>query len=119
VIAKKFRSAVTDSGRDVVHDPDGKPGVSNLIEILHVATGEPIPEIESRYDGQGYGVFKQEVGEAVIAVLDPIRRRYEELRADEGKLRRLLAQGAEKAREASAPTLRSMHERMGFVPPGG
>src|SRR5918992_817419 len=79
-IAKKFRSAVTDSGRDVVYDPEAKPGVSNLIEILHVATGEPIPEIESRYDGQGYGAFKQEVGEAVIAVLDPIRRRYEGLR---------------------------------------
>ena len=116
VIAKKFRSAVTDSGRDVVHDPEGKPGVSNLIEILHVATGEAIADIEARYDGQGYGAFKQEVGEAVIAVLDPIRRRYEELRADAGELRRLLAQGAEKAREASAPTLSSMYERMGFVP---
>jgi tryptophanyl-tRNA synthetase len=119
VIAKKFRSAVTDSGRDVVYDPEQKPGVSNLIEILHVATGDPIPEIESRYDGQGYGAFKQEVGEAVIAVLEPIRMRYEELRADVGELRRLLAQGAEKAREASAPTLLSMYERMGFVPPAG
>jgi tryptophanyl-tRNA synthetase len=119
VIAKKFRSAVTDSGREVVYDPTEKPGVSNLIEILHVATGEPITEIESRYDGQGYGAFKQEVGEAVVAMLDPIRRRYEELRADEGELRRLLAQGAEKAREASAPTLRSMYEGMGFVQPGG
>jgi tryptophanyl-tRNA synthetase len=116
-IAKKFRSAVTDSGRDVVHDPDGKPGVSNLIEILHVATGEPITAIESRYDGQGYGTFKQDVGEAVIALLEPIRERYVELRADAGELRRMLAEGAEKAREESAPTLRTMYERMGFVTP--
>jgi tryptophanyl-tRNA synthetase len=116
-IVKKFRSAVTDSGRDVVHDPDGKPGVSNLIEIMHVATGEPITAIEARYDGQGYGAFKQDVGEAVIALLEPIRERYVELRADAGELRRMLAEGAEKAREESAPTLRTMYERMGFVTP--
>jgi tryptophanyl-tRNA synthetase len=115
-IAKKFRSAVTDSGRDVVYDPGEKPGISNLIEIMHVATGEPIDAIEARYDGQGYGAFKQDVGEAVIALLEPIRERYREMRADEGELRRLLARGAEKAREESAPTLRSMYERMGFVP---
>jgi tryptophanyl-tRNA synthetase len=116
-IAKKFRSAVTDSGRDVVHDPDGKPGVSNLIEIMHVATGEPIEAIESRYDSQGYGGFKQDVGHAVIALLEPIRERYVELRADAGELQRLLAKGAEKAREESAPTLAAMYERMGFVTP--
>jgi tryptophanyl-tRNA synthetase len=114
-IAKKFRSAVTDSGRDVVYDPEGKPGISNLIEIMHVATGEPIDAIEARYDGHGYGAFKQEVGDAVVALLDPIRRRYEELRADEGGLRRLLASGAEKARESAEPTLRTVYERMGFV----
>jgi tryptophanyl-tRNA synthetase len=117
VISKKFKAAVTDSGRDVVYDPDGKPGVSNLIEIMHVATGEPIAAIESRYDGQGYGAFKQDVGDAVVALLDPIRERYEELRGDEGELRRLLSMGADKAREASAPTLARMYERMGFVAP--
>ena len=116
-IAKKFRAAVTDSGRDVVHDPKGKPGVSNLIEIMHVATGEPIDAIEARYDGHGYGGFKQDVGEAVIALLEPIRQRYVELRADPDELRRLLAAGAEKAREESATTLATMYERMGFVTP--
>jgi tryptophanyl-tRNA synthetase len=84
---------------------------------MHVATGEAISAIEARYDGQGYGAFKQEVGDAVVALLDPIRRRYEELRADEGELRRLLSAGAEKARETSAPTLAQMYERMGFVTP--
>jgi tryptophanyl-tRNA synthetase len=116
-IAKKFRSAVTDSGREVVHDPDGKPGVSNLIEIMHVATGEPIEAIEARYDGQGYGAFKQDVGEAVIDLLEPIRVRYGELRSDPGELLRMLAHGAQKARGESAPTLATMYERMGFVTP--
>ena len=114
-IRKKFKSAVTDSGTDVRYSPDEKPGISNLLEIMSVATGEPIPELEARYDSGGYGVFKEEVGEAVVALLEPVRRRYEELRADETELERLLAQGAEKARAASAPALDAMYDRMGFV----
>jgi tryptophanyl-tRNA synthetase len=117
VVRKKFKSAVTDSGREVRYDPDEKAGISNLIEIMAVVTGEPIPSIESRYDGTGYGQFKQEVGDAVVALLDPIRTRYQELRADEEELLRLLAIGAEKARETSAPTLAAIYDRMGFVPP--
>jgi tryptophanyl-tRNA synthetase len=117
VVRKKFKTAVTDSGTDVRHAPEEKPGISNLIEIMAVATAEPISEIEARYDGQGYGRFKEDVAEAVVALFEPIQRRYEELRADEGELRRLLAYGAEKARTASAPTLELMFERMGFVRP--
>ena len=117
VVRRKFKIAVTDSGTDVRHAPDEKPGISNLIEIMSVATGESIPEIEARYDGRGYGLFKDEVAEAVIAVFTPIQRRYEELRADEPQLRALLEHGAAKAREASAPTLAQMYERMGFVRP--
>src|SRR6266540_1989153 len=116
-IRKKFKSAVTDSERDVRHDRERKPGVSNLIEIMSVATGEPIAEIESRYDGAGYGRFKEDVGEAVVALLDPIRQRYAALRADARELQRLLAVGAEKARKESEPTLAAMYERMGFVLP--
>jgi tryptophanyl-tRNA synthetase len=116
-IRKKFKSAVTDSGTDVRHDPDEKPGVSNLIEIMSVATGDPIEAVEARYDSGGYGRFKQDVGEAVVALLEPIATRYEELRADPGELVRLLGSGAEKAREVSAPTLERMYERMGFVRP--
>jgi len=117
VIRKKFKSAVTDSEREVRHDRAAKPGVSNLIEIMSVATGEPIAEIESRYDGAGYGQFKDDVGEAVVALLDPIRERYDALRADARELQRLLAVGAEKARKESEPTLAAMYERMGFVLP--
>ena len=114
VIRKKFRTAVTDSGTEVRRAPD-KPGVSNLIEIMSVATGEPMEAIEDRYDGYGYGRFKDDVADAVIALLDPIRRRYDELRSDPRELQRLLARGAEKAREASEPTLAAMLDRMGFV----
>jgi tryptophanyl-tRNA synthetase len=116
-IRKKLKSAVTDSGSDVRYDPDQKPGISNLLEIMSVATGEPIPELESRYDGGGYGPFKNDVGEALVALLDPIRSRYEELRGDAAELQRLLGMGSDKARETSTPTLEQMYERMGFVRP--
>ena len=116
VIRKKFRSAVTDSGREVRRAED-KPGVSNLIDILSVATGSTPEEIEATYDGRGYGDLKGDVGDAVVALLSPVRERYLELRADEAGLLRLLAFGADKARAASAPTLAVMYERMGFVRP--
>jgi tryptophanyl-tRNA synthetase len=117
VVRKKFKTAVTDSGTEVRHAPEEKPGISNLIEIMSVATGEPIPEIEARYDNRGYGLFKEEVAEAVVSLLAPIQERYEQLRADEPELHALLERGAAKAREASAPTLEQMYERMGFVRP--
>jgi tryptophanyl-tRNA synthetase len=114
VIRKKFRSAVTDSGREVRRGDD-KPGITNLIDILAVATDRTPEEVEAAYDGAGYGGFKADVGEAVVAMIEPVQTRYRELRADEGELRRLLAVGAEKARAASAPTLERMYEVMGFV----
>jgi tryptophanyl-tRNA synthetase len=117
VVRRKFKTAVTDSGREVRHDPAEKPGISNLIEIMSVATGESLAEIESRYDGAGYGQFKEEVGEAVVQLLAPIQERYRGLRSDDAELQRLLGIGAAKAREASAPTLTAMYERMGFVRP--
>ena len=118
VVRTKFKTAVTDSEREVHHDPAAKPGISNLIEIMSVVSGDPIDAVESRYDGAGYGDFKRDVGEAVVELLAPIQARYAALRADEPELLRMLAQGAEKARAASAPTLETMYERMGFVKPG-
>jgi tryptophanyl-tRNA synthetase len=114
VIRKKFRSAVTDSGREIRRGDD-KPGVSNLIDILSVATGRTPGDIEVAYESSGYGDLKRDVGDAVVELLDPVRKRYLALRADEPELMRLLAVGAEKARAASAPTIEAMYERMGFV----
>jgi tryptophanyl-tRNA synthetase len=113
-IRKKFRAAVTDSGREI-RRADEKPGVTNLVDILSVATDRSPDEVEQAYDGQGYGDLKGDVGEAVVEMLTPVRERYLDLRADEAELLRLLAAGAEKARLASAPTLAAMYERMGFV----
>jgi tryptophanyl-tRNA synthetase len=115
-IRRKLRSAVTDSGRDVVRAED-KPGVTNLIEIMAVATGEAPEAIEARYDGAGYGKFKEEVAEAVVALLDPIRLRYGELRGDPAELAAILATGAEKAHTIAAATLARAHDAVGFVPP--
>ena len=115
-VRRKFKTAVTDSGREVRHTDD-KPGVSNLIEVMTVATGESIAEVEARYDGEGYGTFKGDVAEAVVALLEPFQTRFQEIREDDGELHRLLALGAEKAREASRATLEAMYARMGFVRP--
>jgi len=114
VIRSKFRSAVTDSGREVRRAPD-KPGISNLIEIMSVATGDSMEAIEERFAGHGYGVFKDAVSEAVIALIDPIRRRYEELKQDAGELQHLLRLGAETAAAKAEPTLRQMYDAMGFI----
>ena len=116
VLAKKVKSAITDSGREVRRGP-GKEGIENLIAIMSVATGEQPEAIETRYDGAGYGQFKADVAEAVVALVAPIQERYRELRSDDAELQRLLRIGADKAREASAPTLTAMYERMGFVRP--
>lgn len=116
VIRRKLRSAVTDSGREVVRSPD-KPGVSNLIEILAATLGEAPEAIETRYDGQGYGTFKADVAEAVVGLLEPIQRRYRDLRADPDELHRILTVGAEKAHAVAAATLAKAHEAVGFVAP--
>ena len=114
VIRKKFRSAVTDSGREI-RRADDKPGVSNLVDILAVSTQRTPEDVEAAYEGSGYGDLKRDVGDAVVELLAPVRERYLALRADEPELLRLLAVGADKARTASDPTIEAIYERMGFV----
>jgi tryptophanyl-tRNA synthetase len=114
-IRKKFGSAVTDSGREVVRSPD-KPGITNLIDILAVARGIDQAQVEDEFQGAGYGDFKKAVAEAVAEYLAPVRGRYEELRADEGELERVLGLGAEKARAICGPILTEVRDRMGYRP---
>jgi tryptophanyl-tRNA synthetase len=116
LLRKKLRSAVTDSEARVRRAVD-KPGVTNLIDIMTVASGEPAAAIERRYEGSGYGLFKDEVADAVIGLLEPIQSRYTRLRDDPGELLRLLALGAAKAHTVAEPTIAAMYERMGFVRP--
>jgi tryptophanyl-tRNA synthetase len=113
---RKLRAAVTDSGREVVRSPD-KPGITNLIEILAATLEEEPASIEARYDGQGYGAFKADVAEAVVAMLEPIQSRYRELRDDPGELRSILAGGAEKAHAVATVTLERAYAHVGFVMP--
>ena len=112
VIRRKFKTAVTDSGREVRRAAD-KPGVTNLIDILSVATGETPEAIEARYDERATAA-QSDVAEAVVELLVPIQARYRGSAATR-QAPALLAQGADKAREASAPTLAAIYDRMGFA----
>lgn len=114
-IMKKFKSAVTDSGREIVRGPD-KAGVTNLLEILAVVRGTTSEALEVEFDGKGYGDFKTAVGEAVVDYLAPVRERYEELRGDAGEIERLLGLGAEKASAIAAETMLDVRAAMGVGP---
>jgi tryptophanyl-tRNA synthetase len=111
-VVKKIKSAVTDSGREVVRAPD-KPGISNLIEVLAVVRGVDPSEVEREFDGHGYGPFKDAVAEAVVDFLRPVRERYEEIRPDEESLKGTLLEGAERAHAIASKTVADVRERMG------
>jgi tryptophanyl-tRNA synthetase len=116
-IVRKFKSAVTDSGKDIVRGPD-KAGISNLIEILAVVRGQAPEAVEKEYaEAGGYAGFKEDVGEAVAEYLRPTRERYTELRPDSMTLEEVLAAGAEKARLIASKTVALARERMGVGPP--
>jgi tryptophanyl-tRNA synthetase len=112
-IRKKFGSAVTDSGRDVVRGEE-KPGITNLIDILAAARSTAPAAVEAEFAGAGYGDFKKAVAEATVELLAPVRERYAELRPDEASIEAALAAGAEKAREIAAGTLADVREAMGI-----
>ena len=119
-IVKKIRSAVTDSGSEVVRGP-GKAGIGNLIEILAAVRGVAPEDVEAEFNGSGYGAFKQAVAEAVVECLAPVRERYQELRNDVRELEGILERGADKARAIAQGTLADVRETMGVGPvrPGG
>jgi tryptophanyl-tRNA synthetase len=112
LVRKKLKSAVTDSGTEVVRGPE-KAGIANLIEILAVVRGSGPEEIEREFEGSGYGDFKAAVAEATVEYLAPVRERYADLRADEDALEATFAAGAEKARAIAAPVLADVRDAMG------
>jgi tryptophanyl-tRNA synthetase len=114
--AKKIRSAVTDSQREVCFDPEAKPGVSNLLTIQSAVTGVEIDKLVEGYSGRGYGDLKKETAEAVVDFVTPIKARVDELLADQAELEKVLASGAARAREVSGRTLRRVYDRLGFLP---
>jgi tryptophanyl-tRNA synthetase len=114
-IVKKVKRAQTDSGTEIVRAPD-KPGITNLIDIYSVARGVAPDAVEREFEGQGYGAFKEAVGEATAELLAPVRERYAELRADEAALERTLQQGADRAREIAVPVMAEVYAAMGLGP---
>lgn len=115
--AKKIRSAVTDSEREIRYDPDAKPGVSNLLTIQSAVTGTDIDKLVEGYAGRGYGDLKKDTAEAVVEFVTPVKARVDELLADPGELEAILAAGAQRAREVSAPMVQRVYDRLGFLPP--
>ncbi|MCG5431722.1 tryptophan--tRNA ligase [Mycobacterium sp. MYCO198283] len=115
VSAKKIRSAVTDSERDIRYDPVAKPGVSNLLTIQAAVTGTGVDALAAQYAGRGYGDLKKDTADAVVEFVTPIKARVDELLADPTELEAILAAGAERARGVSAATLARVYDRMGFL----
>ena len=118
VILKKIKSAVTDNDGIIKFDREAKPGVSNLLGIHSAISGQSIEALVAHFDGKGYGDLKGEVAEVVLAEIEPIRDRANELLADPAELDRLLAKGAAKANELAEKTLATVYDRVGFIPAG-
>ncbi|MEV0467527.1 tryptophan--tRNA ligase [Nocardia tengchongensis] len=115
VSAKKIRSAVTDTEREIRYDPETKAGVSNLLVILSSLTDTPIVTLEQDYAGKGYGDLKSDTADALIEFVTPLRAKVQEYMSDQGELDRVLAAGAERAREVAGRTLAQVYDRVGFL----
>jgi tryptophanyl-tRNA synthetase len=117
VSAKKIRSAVTDTEREIRFDPEAKPGISNLLTIYSALTDRKVSELEADYAGKGYGDLKKDLAEVVTQFVGPLRERVRTYQDDPAELDRVLARGATRAREIAGATLAVVHERIGFLPP--
>jgi tryptophanyl-tRNA synthetase len=115
--AKKIKSAVTDTGREILYDVEAKPGISNLLTIYAALSGRTIDELLEQYDGRGYGDLKKDLAEVVAEFVAPIQARTRGYLDDPAQLDKLLAVGADKARAVSAATLAAAYEAVGFLAP--
>ncbi len=115
--AKKIRSAVTDTGREIIFDPETKPGVSNLLTIYSALTGRSIEDLVGAYAGKGYGDLKKDLAEVLTDWVRPIQERTRTYLDDPAQLDKLLAIGAEKARTVASETLKTVYDRVGFLAP--
>jgi tryptophanyl-tRNA synthetase len=116
VSAKKIRSAVTDTGREIVYDPENKPGVSNLLAIYSALAGRPLAGLADEFAGKGYGDLKKAVGEVLVEFVTPIQERVRTYLDDTAELDKILARGAERARGIASVTLADAYDKIGFVP---
>lgn len=114
VTLKKFKSSVTDDGKEVKFDEKAKPGISNLLTIHSALSGKSVSDLENEFSGKGYGDFKTAVAEVVIAKLEPIGKRTRELMDDPAELSRVLSNGAQKANEVASATLKAAYSAIGL-----
>ena len=115
VVMKKFKTAITDSGKEIKYDPTNKPGVSNLLSIIKTVTNEEMSAIEAQFASKGYGDLKTFTGEVVVEnIVKPFREKTLALLADEKQLNSLMSEGAQKAEKVAAATLKSVYEKVGF-----
>jgi tryptophanyl-tRNA synthetase len=119
VSARKIRSAVTDTGREIHYDPVTKAGVSNLLVIFSALSGRTVDDLVVGYEGKGYGALKSDVAEALADFVTPLRQQVAGYTDDPAELDKLLARGAERAREVAGQTVRAVYDRVGFLPPTG
>jgi tryptophanyl-tRNA synthetase len=117
VTAKKIRSAVTDTEREIRFDREAKPGIANLLAILSAFRGVPVAQLETEYAGRGYGDFKKDVADAVVEVFGPLKQRTQELLADPAELDRILAASAERAAGIADAKLAEVYDRVGLFRP--
>ena len=115
ITLKKFKSSVTDDGKEVKFDEKSKPGISNLLTIHSALSGKSIQELENEFAGKGYGDFKSAVAEVVIAQLEPIRERTKQLMDDPAELVSLLSTGAKKANKVASNTLKEVYAAIGLI----
>ncbi|MFE6862632.1 tryptophan--tRNA ligase [Nocardia sp. NPDC057668] len=115
VSAKKIRSAVTDTEREIRYDPETKAGVSNLLVILSSLTETPIVTLEQDFAGKGYGDLKAATADALVEFVTPLRARVNEFMSDQTELDRILAAGADRAREVASKTLAQVYDRIGLL----
>jgi tryptophanyl-tRNA synthetase len=116
LIRNKLKRAVTDSGKEVRYDLEQKPGIANLLTIFSIITQQTIPQLEQTYQGKGYGAFKNDVAEALVAFLLPIQERYATIRQEPEYLQKILQQGAAKARHLAEKKMQQVYDVIGFIP---
>ncbi len=116
VIRRKMRRAVTDCDNSVRFDPENKPGVSNLMSIMSALSGKGMDEISAEFDGLGYGKFKDAVADCVVAALEPIQKRYDEISADKTYLQEVLSDGAQRAEAIAHKTMLKVRKKIGYAP---
>ena len=115
IIREKIKSAVTDSGSEIKYDAENKPAISNLLTIYSLFSGKSISVLEKEYAGKNYSIFKKELAETIINGLSPIQKKYKELSANPDYVKKVLRQGAEKAKAIASQTMTEVRSKIGFL----